>query len=121
MLLLALAIPAIPAHAFWGGGGCGTACMAQVSGPAFSPFYQTPFLPGGSWGMTGQISYGGDYGTNLYPYYLSRAINWRGAQPMGFSYLPAMGGTLLENRYIYDQQIVPAMIQSQPFGSSRAF
>lgn len=82
---------------------CDYYCQIQVQatmGGSLSSFYGSPFMGGGqAYGMGGQMSY---YGGMSYPMYVANAIQWNGAQPMGFSYLPPMGLQAMQNERIYN-------------------
>jgi hypothetical protein len=73
------------------GVGCGTMCMAY-GGTMFSPFAGTPWLqmtPGYGYG-TGQMMV--DPRTMI-----AQQLAWNGAQPMGYSYLPPIGLSAIQD------------------------
>ena len=89
----------------YGGGG--------YYGGAMTPFYGTPFYPGPSPMMTGQMNYGYGYG-GPDMMQVANSLNWSGAQPMGFSYLPPMGLGAIQNTLNYNSL-------SNAYGSGRAY
>ncbi len=90
--------------AFWNfeAKACDYYCQMQVQatmGGSFSGFYG--YMGGQNYGMSGgQMGY---YGGMDYPMYVANSIQWNGAQPMGFSYLPPMGLQAMQNEQIFNQ------------------
>jgi hypothetical protein len=103
VFLFALALTGIAASAMSRpaqaamGGGCGTLCMNSL----MSPYVGLPFFPMpsgyGSYYQTGQMS---PMVMNDPRYLMAASINWNGAQPMGTSYMPAVGLTAIQNSLV---------------------
>jgi hypothetical protein len=132
LALLSSALVPASAHAFMYRGGY---YSTGFSGGALAPFQGLPFYPGGGgFQMTGQMGGYGGYGggVDMMPLYVSNSLNWNGAQPMGFSYLPPMGLSAVGNSMMFNQY-APYIGQSfgggayggyggySGYGSSRAF
>ncbi len=106
---IAVSVDTRPVTAAIGGPGvCGTSCMA--GGGMFRPFYGTPYYPVQAYYnpyQTGQMSYYGPYNRyptmDLTPVYISNSINYNGAQPLGYSYMPPIGASAVMNSLMYGQ------------------
>jgi hypothetical protein len=69
-----------------------------------SSFYGMPYYGSGS--MTGEQDYTTDARQRNYmAIYMASALNWNGAQGLGYSYLPPMGIPALLNTYTYRSAI----------------
>lgn len=85
------------AHATFASPQASARFMAQTR-----PFYGMPFYPGqGMPARTGQMQMN-PY-MSMAPLYISNNFNWRGAQPMGASYMPPIGLSSMMNSYNYGQ------------------
>lgn len=95
-LALASPIVAQPVQAmglYYGGMyGGGMYGGGMYGGAAFTPFMGMPMFPGGYSGyQTGQMM---GYDPRMQ---MAMALNWNGAQKMGYSYLPPIGLSAIQN------------------------